>query len=78
MTVTTISSLVRGGPFANLDFRIYNEWGNEVFLSDSQSNGWDGTYKNKAQAPGKYIWVVKGETGNGGSFKLTGQFMLIR
>jgi len=69
---------VRGGPFDNLDFRVFNEWGNEVFQSDAQSSGWDGTYKNKAQAPGKYIWVVKGTTGNGGAFQLTGQFMLIR
>jgi gliding motility-associated-like protein len=69
---------VRGGPFESLDFRIFNEWGNEVFMTNSQADGWDGTHNNNQQPAGKYIWVVKGTYPNGDGFKLMGQFMLIK
>ena len=46
---------VMGGPFKELHFRIYNEWGNEIFSSDSQSVGWDGTYKGQVVQEGVYV-----------------------
>jgi len=69
---------VRGGPFNEFDFRVYNEWGNEIFHSNIQSAGWDGTFKSKPQPGGKYLWTVNGTSINNIPVKLIGEVMLIR
>jgi gliding motility-associated-like protein len=69
---------VKGGPFTELDFRIYNEWGNLIFRSGSQSIGWDGTYKSKAQPEGSYVWTIKATTADGTEVKATGEVTIIR
>ena len=39
---------------------IYNRWGEVIFQSYSQNNGWDGRMKNGLNAPsGVYPWVLK-------------------
>jgi gliding motility-associated-like protein len=50
---------VRGGPFKEIEFRIFNEWGNQLFISTDQSIGWDGKYKEKIQSQGVYIWTLR-------------------
>jgi gliding motility-associated-like protein len=42
-----------------LAFNIYNRWGEMVFSSNNQRNGWDGTFKNEAQDIGVYTWSVE-------------------
>ncbi|MBI4929429.1 MAG: PKD domain-containing protein, partial [Bacteroidetes bacterium] len=53
---------VRGGPMKEMDWRIYNEWGNEIFHATSQDNGWDGTYKGKLQPSARYVYILTGIT----------------
>ena len=69
---------VRGGPFNELDLRVYNEWGNEIFHGTTQAEGWDGTFNGQPQPGGKYIWTVKANSIHGDAQKLVGQVMLIR
>jgi gliding motility-associated-like protein len=69
---------VRGGPFSDLDFRIFNEWGNEIFRSTSQSVGWDGTYKGKPQQEGTYVYTLVGTTMDNVKFKVSGDVTLLR
>jgi gliding motility-associated-like protein len=69
---------VKGGPFNNLDFRIFNEWGQQIFHSDIQSTGWDGTFKNAPQPVGRFIWTVYGELIDGRIFKMAGETILNR
>jgi len=69
---------VKGGPFKTLEFRIFNEWGNQIFKSDVQSTGWDGTFKNAPQTAGRYLWTVTGEVIDGRQVKLSGQTILFR
>lgn len=39
---------------------IFNRWGEVIFESDSQENGWNGTMKNGQNAPsGVYSWVIQ-------------------
>ncbi|TNE47981.1 MAG: hypothetical protein EP344_19175, partial [Bacteroidetes bacterium] len=45
-------------------FRIYDRWGECVFerldlLPNDQVQGWDGTWKGDAVAPGVYVWVAE-------------------
>jgi gliding motility-associated-like protein len=69
---------VKGGPFKTLDFRIFNEWGNQIFVSQIQSDGWDGTYKSAEQPVGKFIWTLSGELINGKAVKMAGEVILNR
>jgi gliding motility-associated-like protein len=69
---------VKGGPFNTLDFRIFNEWGSEIFHGVIQSDGWDGTYKNAPQPVGRFIWTVNGELIDGRKVKMVGEVILNR
>lgn len=69
---------VLGGPFETVDFRIYNEWGNQIFSTTDPESGWDGTYRDKAQPAGVYIYTVTGVTIDGRTVNLSGNVTLIR
>lgn len=42
-----------------LEFRVFNRWGQEMYSNDNMQpgEGWDGTFKNKPQPLGTYIYV---------------------
>lgn len=69
---------VRGGPFEELEFRVYNEWGNMIFESSDASTGWDGTYKGQIQPAGTYIYTVTGKTLQGEEINKHGDVTIIR
>ncbi|HEU4718668.1 MAG TPA: PKD domain-containing protein, partial [Bacteroidia bacterium] len=69
---------VLGGPFSELDFKIYNEWGNLIFSTQDPNGGWDGTYKGKPQPGGIYVYTVTGKTIDGKDVNLSGNVTLIR
>jgi len=69
---------VLGVPLQEMDFRIYNEWGNEIFRSTDQSVGWDGKYKDKPQPGGRYAYVVKGTLADGAALETKGDITIIR
>jgi gliding motility-associated-like protein len=70
--------LVKGGPFSQLDFRVFDEWGNQLFRATSQSQGWDGKFNGKPQPDGTYTWTLVGTTVNGKSYKMTGDVTILR
>ena len=41
-----------------LDFRIYNRWGQLLFQTHNWKSGWDGTYHNLPQPTGTYVWFL--------------------
>ncbi len=69
---------VRGGPFTSYELRVFNEWGNQVFITDDENSGWDGSYKGKEQPAGTYIYTFVGETIDGEMYNLQGEIVLIR
>lgn len=69
---------VLGGPFTEVDFRIYNDWGNLVYSTTDPLAGWDGTYKGKPQPGGIYVYTVTGTTIDGKHVTLSGNVTLIR
>ena len=70
--------LVRGGPFAEFQFNIYDNWGVLLFSSDQQSIGWDGSYRGKEQPGGVYIYTFKGKTIDGKEVDMAGDISIIR
>lgn len=70
--------LVRGGPFKSINVRVYNNWGQLVFETNDQLDGWDGKFKGIDQPMSVFVWVVEVEMFNGKTIKKTGDVTLLR
>jgi gliding motility-associated-like protein len=69
---------VDGIGIAELTFKIYNRYGQLVFESNDQTIGWDGTFKNKPEPEGIYVWVFDYLLMSGENGTLTGNITLLR
>ena len=69
---------VLGGPYKELEFRIYNNWGELIFESDEQKRGWDGTRDGVAQPIGVYIYTVRAVTLDDEKHSIKGDVTLLR
>lgn len=69
---------VLGGPYKELEFRIYNSWGELIFESDEQSKGWDGTRDGANQPIGVYIYTVRAVTLDDEKHSIKGDVTLLR
>lgn len=47
--------------FETYQLSIYNRWGEELFASNSETEGWDGFYKNRKPLQGVYVYVANFE-----------------
>lgn len=50
------------GNVTELDFSIYNRFGEKIFHTTDPAKCWDGTYKGKLQNIGMYVYVIKATT----------------
>ena len=69
---------VRGGPFKELYWAVYNQWGNLVFETKKTDEGWDGSWKGKVQPNADYIVLIKAVTVSDESFNISNSVSLIR
>ncbi|HEV8084420.1 MAG TPA: gliding motility-associated C-terminal domain-containing protein [Chitinophagaceae bacterium] len=44
--------------FDNYKLKIFNRWGQLVFISQNPANGWDGSWKKEPQPTGSYVWLM--------------------
>lgn len=65
------------GQVDQLEFSIYNRFGQKVFYTNNPSACWDGTFKGKLQNPGAFVYVIKAKTACG-NIDRKGVVMLIR
>lgn len=75
-----LNDQLRARAFFRLDafeLRIYDRWGNELFVSKNISQGWDGVYKGVPSVPGMYSWKMK-YTRNGINYDRKGTVLLMR
>ncbi len=42
-----------------IDLKIFNRWGEKVFETDNQLQGWDGTFKGEVQNPSVFAYWVR-------------------
>jgi gliding motility-associated-like protein len=70
----------RNNCIASLDFRIYNRWGNPVYISTSPLDpGWDGsTPKGKDSSDGVYVYILQATLSDGSHFDRKGTVTLVR
>jgi gliding motility-associated-like protein len=57
---------------------IFNQWGEKIFESSSQQNGWDGTYNGKQQPVGVYVYALTMTMLDGTVVNKKGTISLIR
>jgi gliding motility-associated-like protein len=48
-----------GQSIKTVDLKIFNRWGELVYQTNNQFNGWDGTYKGALQTPQVFTYAVK-------------------
>lgn len=70
--------LVYGNYISSIQFRVFNQWGQLIFLSDQQSRGWDGTYSGQAQPVGVYAYTLRVLLQDGTVVNKKGSVNLIR
>ncbi|RPD38216.1 gliding motility-associated C-terminal domain-containing protein, partial [Chitinophaga barathri] len=67
------------GPMYDYELRIFNRWGEMVYISKDQHNGWDGTYKGRPVDVGTFVWwLTYKKVTNGPAFILKGDVTVVR
>lgn len=69
---------VRGYAIKTMDLKIFNRWGQLVFESKNQSNGWDGTFQGKPQEMDAYAYILSVTFLDGSNLKKQGNVTLLR
>ena len=69
---------IYGVGIEDVDFRVYNRWGELVFHTTDRNQGWDGTYKGKLQEMETYAWTLNAVLINGEKKIMKGNVTLVR
>jgi gliding motility-associated-like protein len=59
-------------------FRVYDRWGQQVYVTSTEGEGWDGTFKGAKQPIETYTWIAEGKAYDGTIIKRAGSAVLIR
>ena len=59
-------------------FKVINRWGQLLFTTNIEGEGWDGFYKGVKQQLDTYAWIAEGVDLLGNVIKRSGTFILIR
>ena len=69
---------VRGKGVTELQFIIFDRWGEKVFESNDVNASWDGTFKGKPMDTGVFVYFLKGKFNSGETFDKKGNVTLLR
>ncbi|MDZ7876670.1 MAG: gliding motility-associated C-terminal domain-containing protein [Saprospiraceae bacterium] len=69
---------VRGEYLVEMEFVVYNRWGEQVFLTRDRADGWDGKHKGAAVCPDVYGYYVKGKCKKGEDFFIKGNITVLK
>jgi gliding motility-associated-like protein len=63
----------------NYYFRVFNRWGEQVFMTENPTEGWDGTFKGNTCPPEIYVYKITFRDDVENKFQgASGTFLLIR
>jgi len=68
---------VMGNCITNLEFTIFDRWGEKVFETTSQAFGWDGTYGGKPLDAAVFVYYINAKV-NGVDVKQHGNITLVK
>ncbi|HTA83010.1 MAG TPA: gliding motility-associated C-terminal domain-containing protein, partial [Bacteroidia bacterium] len=69
---------VRDYCIKDMDFVIFDRWGNKIFESENINDGWDGTYKGKPVNTGDFFYYLKATLRDGTTIEKKGNVALVR
>ena len=69
---------VMGGPYKTMEFKILDNWGEYIFVSNNQSTGWDGTKNGVDQPMGVYVYTLTVTTEDNAKYVMHGDITLLR
>ena len=72
------NGFTEGGAIIEVDFRIFNRYGQMIFRTTDPHEGWDGTHKGKAVNPATYYYLLEYRLINGVSNLVKGDVTLFR
>ena len=72
--------LVRSNAVKEMDFFITDRWGNQVFRTTNQRDGWNGKYNNDGRelSSDVYAWCLIAKCSDGNDIHLVGNVSLLR
>ncbi|MDA3820212.1 MAG: PKD domain-containing protein [Candidatus Delongbacteria bacterium] len=70
--------VVTGFDLESYHMEIYNRWGEQVFVTDDFTEGWDGNYKEEESQEGVYSWYLEFDDYYGNTYNKSGTVTLIR
>ena len=59
-------------------FKVFDRWGNTVFVNRNESDRWDATLKGMKVPNGNYVWIAEAVTFDGILIQRKGSVMVIR
>ena len=69
---------VRGQNISEIQFKIFDRWGEMVFETNDQSIGWDGTFRGKPLDPDVYVYHLQVLCVDGQENLIKGNITLLR
>ncbi|GAA4344301.1 gliding motility-associated C-terminal domain-containing protein [Flaviaesturariibacter amylovorans] len=63
---------------ASIEFRVFDQWGNALFVSTDPARGWDGTVRGVRQPQGVYIYALRATMTDGAVLTRKGSVNLLR
>ncbi|MEN0002897.1 MAG: PKD domain-containing protein [Bacteroidota bacterium] len=70
--------VVRSNNITEIEFMIYNRWGERMFRTTTLGEGWDGTFKGELLPPDVYGFYLRAICPNGEEFIKQGNVTLLR
>lgn len=68
---------VYGQGIKELNFSVYNRWGELIFQTNNIQEGWDGTYKGKRCSPNVFVYLLDVTLVNNQNYKFYGTVTLV-
>lgn len=67
-----------GFNYTNLEYYVFDRWGEQIYKSDSELKPWDGTYKGNECQQDVYVFIARWRDNSGTIQSAVGHISLIR
>jgi gliding motility-associated-like protein len=69
---------VYGNQIKTMELKVYDRWGEEIFVTDDMSKGWDGTYRGKPMNSDVFVYHLSATLLDNSQINRDGSVTLVR